>query len=280
MAGLRELKKHLKSVNMTGQLAGAMKTVSAAKFSRVNSVLSGYSEYAKSCENLMKEFGKNLSTALFSPNPDAPECFVVIASNRGLCGGYNAELLAFADEVLEKSKDEHIIVTCGKMTSAHFSEKKTGFESEFVFPDVPSYEDCAQFCDVLTDMFKAGRISALVVIYQKFENMLRQTPTVKKILPFETCGEADEKNKDDDGMLYVPDKKAVVREIAQSFVRTILYSTVLEAAAGAQAATLMAMRSAYDSALSTAVDLETVISRKRQGEVTAGVIETSSDNNQ
>ena len=280
MAGIRELKKHLKSVNMTGQLAGAMKTVSAAKFSRVHSVLSSYSEYAKTCENLMKEFGKSFSTALFSPNPDAPECFVVIASNRGLCGGYNAELLAFADDVLEKSKDERIIVACGKMASAHFREKKTETESEFVFPDVPLYEDCAQFCDYLTGMFKEGRISALFMIYPKFENMLKQTPAVKKILPFETCEEADEKNKDDDGTLYVPDKKSVVREIAQSFLRTTLYSTVLEAAVGAQAATLMAMRSAYDSALSSAAELENVISRKRQGEVTAGVIETSSDNNQ
>ncbi len=274
MPSLRELRKHLKSINTTEQLAGAMKTVSAAKFSRISTVLEGYRTYADTCRDLMERFGSALTEVMPCVDPDAPVCYVVFASNRGLCGGYNIALLDYADELLASAEHPYALVACGKMAIAHFEGKAV---REFVFPDVPDYNACMEFCDYLRSAYVTGKISAVYLVYQNFVNMLTQTPGTYRLLPLNDVPEGAELPYDD--TLYVPDRETVLRSACMNCVSSALYSIILESAAGAQAATLMAMRSAYDNAQESSANLETLISRKRQSEVTASVLETSSDNN-
>ncbi len=277
MPSLRELRKHLKSITTTEQLAGAMKTVSAAKFSRISAVLEGYRPYADTCRGLLDRFGSQLAEVMPCVNSDAPVCYVVMASNRGLCGGYNIALLDYADEFLAAVTEPYTLVACGKMAIAHFEGKA---DREFILPDVPDYSACADFCDYLRSAYTNGEVSAVYLIYQDFVNMLTQKPVCERLLPLADVQEdADEHPEPDDDMLYVPDRETVLRNSCLSCVNASLYSIILESAAGAQAATLMAMRSAYDNAQESSAALETVISRKRQSEVTASVLETSSDNN-
>ncbi len=275
MASLRELRKHLKSINTTEQLAGAMKTVSAAKFSRINAVLAGYKTYAESCRSLMERFGSALSGAMPCRNPDAPDCYVVLTSNRGLCGGYNIELLAYADELLSQSERPYTLVTCGKMAAAHFEGRSN---RDFALSDVPDYSSCAALCDFLRTAYLDGEVSSVTFIYQNFVNMMTQTPCACRILPL--TGEQGSAEPAFDDTLYVPDKQTVLKNACLNCVCSTIFSIILEAAAGAQAATLMAMRSAYDNAQETSAALETAISRKRQSEVTAGVIETAVSDNE
>ncbi len=275
MAGLRELKKHLGSVKMTGQLAGAMKTVSAAKFSRVGGALERYAPYAAACRDLAERFGSALSAALPCVNPDAPVCLVILGSNRGLCGGYNAELLRFADAAvaeLEAAGTAYRLVVCGKTAIAHFRD--AAVEATFVLPDTATYADCANLSTCIATMWQEGRVSRVEIVGQKFVNMLTQTPHRVPLLPLATA-EAAEAAQGGEEPLYVPDRETFLRSAASTCVSSQLYAAVLDACAGAQAATLMAMRSAYDNAEQSAAALETVISRKRQSEVTASVIETS-----
>ena len=144
MPGMRELKNHLRSVNTTGQLAGAMKTVSSAKFSRVNAVYAAYAKYAAACDDIISSFGEALADALPCTSPDAPELVVVVASNRGLCGGFNSTLLAYADECFEEYKQsgrEYRVVSCGKIAAAYFTEHGVKTERDFVFSDIPAFDD-------------------------------------------------------------------------------------------------------------------------------------------
>lgn len=278
MASLRELRKHLKSIQITEQLAGAMKTVSAAKFSQINAVLESYRPYADACRSLAGRFGSALAEVLPCRNPDAPVCYAVIASNRSLCGGYNIELLEYADGLLAAETRPCTLIACGKMAIAHFAKGQAA--REFVFPDVPNYGACMNFCDYLRNAYANGEFSAVYLVYQKFVNRLTQTPAAYRLFPMENAEESSgsaELPLDD--TLYIPDKATVLQTACHNFVNSTLYFILTEAAAGAQAATLMAMRSAYDNAQESAANLETQISRKRQSEVTAGVIETSSDNN-
>lgn len=274
MASLRELRKHLKSINTTEQLAGAMKTVSAAKFSRISGVLEGYRPYADTCRDLMERFGTAFADVLPCADPDAPDCYVVFAGNRGLCGGYNIALLDYADELLAKAKRPYTLVTCGKMAISHFEGKSA---REFVLPDVPDYDACMELCEYLRSSYQYGLVSSVHLVYQNFVNMLTQTPVTYRLLPQADAPAGTELPYDD--TLYVPNKATVLKSACLNCVNSALYSIILESAAGAQAATLMAMRSAYDNAQESSANLETVISRKRQSEVTASVIETSADNN-
>lgn len=278
MPGMRELKKHLRSINTTSQLAGAMKTVSSAKFSRVNKIYADYLLYSKSCEDIISRFASSLSSALPCPDPTAPECLVVVTSNRGLCGGYNSSLLSFAEECVgevRKNGRECKIVTCGKIAKAYFEERGIKPEREFVLPDVPTYDSCEEISRYLESQFTLGSFSAISFVYQHFKNTLTQIPSKKQLLPLSggvTIGEAS----GGEGIIYIPDRDTVMKNACLTCVNCAIYSTILEAATGAQAATLMAMREASDNANESIAALELEISRKRQSEVTSGVIETYS----
>ena len=106
--------------------------------------------------------------------------------------------------------------------------------------------------------------------------MLHQTPRTRTLLPLCTDGVADRIET----TLFIPDEKTVLHAAALTCLGANAYATVLESAAGAQAATLMAMRTAYDNAAESKAELETAIGRRRQSDVTADVIETASENTQ
>lgn len=221
---------------------------------------------------MMVEFGPALSAAMPCGDQDAPDCYVVIAGNRGLCGGYNSEIISYATEVLRGLENPYLLVTVGKKAEASLREAGFSIERSFEIPDVPGFEACEELLGYLRDGYLQGKFSTVRMIYQRFINMLSREAVTADILPmtFDTLEQASED-------LFVPDKTTVLKSAALRCVDSVVYSTVLEAAAGVQAATLVAMRSAYDNAQESIADLETEISRKRQSEVTAGVLETASD---
>ena len=275
MAGLRELKKHLKSITTTGQLASAMKTVSSAKFSRVNAALQRYREYAGGCSAVMEQFGGALTEAMPKGNADAPIYYIVATSNRGLCGGYNSNLLAYAQELFaEKESGEYRIITLGRMAEGYFAEHGIETLKSFPLPDVPSFEGCMELFDFVWNAYTSGKASCVSFIYEGFRNMLTQTPKQKQILPLteERPGAPGAESE----LLCIPDRATVMKNLCRSMIDAAVFETVLECAAGAQAATLIAMREACDNAEDSAAALELEISRKRQSEVTASVIETFS----
>lgn len=276
MASLRELKKRLGSINTVGQLAGAMRTVSAAKFSRVSNIRSGFLPYARSCDAMLRRFGAAVAEAIPCGNPEAPGCCVVMAGNRGLCGGYNVEILSYAAEYLRSLPADCRIVAVGARAETSLREGGFSVERTFILPDVPEFAACGELFSWLREAYTAGEISSVSLIYHEFVNMLTRKPTVRQILPMEDCGSG----ATDTEALLLPDRETVLKTAAVSCVDSVLYSAVLSAAAGAQAATLVAMRSAYDNAQESIANLETEISRKRQSEVTNSVLETASGNTQ
>lgn len=274
MAGMRELKNRLKSIRATGQLAGAMKTVASAKFSKSNKILQNYTEYAGACGEVLKKFGSELESVLPCPDAEAPECLIVVTSNRGLCGSYNTALLAFADECfLSRRRDgkPFQIVTCGKMAQTYYEEHGVETAKNFNLPDVPEYEDCGEMFEYIRNEFEAGHFSSVRFIYQHFKNTLTQIPCTKEVLPL--TAEKTEVSENTDA-LYIPDRRTVMKNACTVCLNACIFETVLEASTGAQAATLMAMREAYNNAEETAAGLNLEICRKRQSEVTSSVLET------
>ena len=109
------------------------------------------------------------------------------------------------------------------------------------------------------------------MVYPEYTNMIKQTPVCKDLFNYEETQSSTEVP------LFVPDRDTVIKNIAEKIFMSVLYKRVLETALGAQAATLTAMRSAYDTACEYSSKLETEMSRKRQSQVTADVIEISSE---
>ncbi len=281
MASLQILKKHLGSVRMTGQLAGAMKTVSAAKLNRVNGALQAFGAYHGICQKITAAFGSALDEVYPCKNPDAPVCYVILGSNRGLCGGYNMELYGFVKRVLEETEaagKQALCLVTGKHAVSHYQDAvdsvSVTVERSWLLPDVIRFEDGEELFSCALQLYTEGRVSAVTVLYQHFVNMLTQTPAQAVLLPMATT-ETEAKPDKASAPLYVPDKETVLAQAARTCLRASLHMLLLESAAGHQAATLVAMRSAFDNAEKSAAALEAQISRQRQSQVTSSVIETA-----
>ena len=272
MAGLQELRKRLRSIQTTGQLAGAMRTAATAKYAKLGKVRGDFAPYAAACREMLRTLGGAGIEASADAHA-ARDCVIVMGGNRGLCGGFNAELMRLLDEQLPRYRDP-ILLVCGRKAAAHLREKGAAF-TEYPVSDVPRFDEVKAAAERARALYSDGTAACVHVVYQRFKNMLTQIPSAEKILPAES---EDGPGEADGTLLYMPDRETIGSALAVSCFDAQLYEAALENALGAQAATMMAMRSACDNAEEAAAELEIMINRRRQAEVTSSVIETASGN--
>lgn len=269
MPAIQNLKKQLRSIRSTQKLTKAMKTISSIKFSKLGGIYNGYSEYANQCKLLLANFGDEAFEDMLSNDKNAPPAIVVLGTNKGLCGNFNSMLLSFAyDEVLKY--ENRYLITVGKKAASFFRAKGIAVDSEYSFGDVPTERDARDILNEIVSLRLQGKVSKVYIVFSHYKNMLIQQPTVENLFPETVWGEEED-------ILFVPDRKTVAVCTADKIITSIFYSFMLESALGAQAATLMSMRSAYETATEYSAGLEKEINRIRQSTVTADVLETFSE---
>lgn len=271
MATLQELKKKLRGIRSTEKLTKAMKTVSGAKHSKLNRLFGSYSNYADNCISLYKSYESEINGYLPEASASAPSALFVFSSNKGMCGGFNAEIFSFALEKIKELPESTLIFPCGKKAIAFFTERKIPFEKGFVFSDTPSSSEAQEFLNEILRQRENGKISSIYMIYPEYKNVMTQLPVMTELFSVKCSSE----NGTDEDTLFIPDKETVMKTVSDKIIFSAVYGIIIETALGAQASTLTTMRSAYDTAVSYSAMLETQINRKRQSEVTADVIETS-----
>ena len=267
MATVQSLKKKLQTIRSTKKLTRAMKTASTVKYSKLSEIYNEYEKYADEYLRLYENYGSEFDSAFSCGNPDAPCCYVVIASNKEMCGSFNQELLSFFSSIEENG----IIISCGKKADEYFEKKGIKTQRSFTFDDIPSYEQANELFGYICSLMEEGIASSVKTVYPEYINMIRQQPVCKELFSH------SKDKKEDESALFVPDRETVMKNTAEKIYLSVLYKRVLEAALGAQAATLTAMRSAYDTACEYSAKLETEMNRKRQSQVTADVLETASE---
>lgn len=269
MPALQSLKKQLRGIRSTQKLTKAMKTVSTVKFSKLNGIYGAFSAYGEQCGALLKQYGNALVRTLGDVCDTAPALILVLTGNKGLCGSFNAEVLKYFAQTVQENPNA-VMAACGKKAAAFATAK--GMELLFAthLSDLPTFEESSGLFDRLAALRQAGKVSRVLVVYPRYKNMMTQIPTVCDLFAAE--GEGQES-----AVLCVPDEQTVQAATASTVMRAQFYHLALQTALGAQAATLMTMRSAYDTATEYCAELEGQINRKRQSAVTADVIETSAE---
>jgi len=271
MASLQELRKRLRSIRSIEQLAGAMRTAATVKYSRLGRVRDGFSPYASAGAELLRLLGTD-GIARETETAQQRGCIIVFSGNRGLCGGFHTELFRFLEKTLVSMTPSPLLLVGGRRAAAWLRERGFSYE-EFSVSDVPEYDEIRPIAARAMQLFISGEAGTVFVLFQHFCNMLTQEPMMLQFLP---DADAEKPEAADGGeLLFLPDRETVARQIAEFCLNARLYDLALECAAGAQAATLMSMRSACDNARTAAADLEVTINRRRQAEITSGVIETA-----
>lgn len=267
MATVQSLKKKLQTIRSTAKVTRAMKTASTVKYSKLSGIYAEYGKYADEYLRLYESYKGEFNSVFRCSNPAAPCCYVVITSNKGMCGAFNNEVLSYFSGIYEKG----IVISCGKKAAEYLEKKNIPTERGFVFNDIPSYEEVKELFSYICALMAEGKISSVKTVYPEYTNMIKQEPVCKELFSFE------EESAEGETPLFVPDRDTVIKNTAEKIFMSVLYKRVLETALGAQAATLTAMRSAYDTACEYSAKLETEMNRKRQSQVTADVLEISSE---
>lgn len=270
MATLAELEKRLKGVETAGQLASALKTVSAAKLSQANALFSAFSAYSGVCLELTQTYADEFAGVMPCKNVNAPRCIAVFGTDRGLSGSFNSELFPLLDETADES-GEKIFLVSGKTAAEHLQSRGAEIKQIYTLPDVPSFSDTEALRIDIARMYADGEISCVELLYMRQINSITWKPALTRILPFSAGNVPQEET------LFLPDKKTVLGDCASLALGALVYAAALETAVSAQSATLIAMRSACDNAAETSARLGKAIHSKRQAQITESVIETSSD---
>ena len=261
MPTLQELKKRLKSAETIEQLSGAMRSAATAKYRRAGKAFEAYAPYAAA----LAEIGGKGSGEPYG-DADGKTLFVLLSGNHGLCGGYHPELFTF---FTEKAWGRDTVV-CGKRAREWCANKGQAVLKSFSASDVPSFEEAKELASYVWELYSEGKFERVVIVYQRFINMLKRVPTAEVFL-------SGTRGEDGGGgeTLFIPDRETVEAELEPLILASNMYEKLLSASAAAQAATVLAMRSAFDNAEESISELDTEINRLRQAAVTAGVLETS-----
>lgn len=254
------------------QITKAMELVASSKLRRAKEralKTRTYFELLKVTLDDIASANKDFSSEFTQKRIVHKKCFVVIAGDRGLAGGYNAGVLKSVEKCADKS--DYIVLPIGKKTGEYFTHRKIELVCEnYLIAEDVSMADCSRMGDMLSEMYKKGEFDELYVVYTKFVSVLTQQPQISKVLPITT---ANENSKDKKTIIYDPGAEEVFDLIVPSYISGMIYGGLCEAQASEFAARRTAMESATKSATEMIDSLSLKYNRARQAAITQEITE-------
>lgn len=269
-ASMKQIKTRIKSVESTRQITKAMELVATSKLRRAKLRAENARPYhqvlmrAISC--LQTDCGDG-PTVFARQREVKKTCYVVIAGDRGLAGGYNANLFRMVSSMMQ-GKD-CCILPLGKKALEHFQRQGCELVSSyFGVTGSVSLGDCGELARILCEGFAAGSFDRVEIVYTKFQSMLSQTPVCERLLPI--CVEEADTAAD---VLMDAQPETLIERIVPQYVSGILYAALCEAAASEHGARRTAMNSANKNAGEIIDSLVLKYNRARQTAITQEITE-------
>jgi F-type H+-transporting ATPase subunit gamma len=279
MANLKEIRNRIQSVGSTMQITSAMKMVSAAKLKRAQDAITQMRPYAEK----LREILGNLSSSLdMSENPyshvreEKNVLVVAITSNRGLCGGFNNNIIKRVQAILRDSKSNVTILPIGKKVKDAF--KNSGKLDQNLPADLETlyakltFDSVAEVADQLMNAFAEGKYDKVIVVYNQFVNAANQVVTEEQLLPI-TKSESESENASAGDYLFEPSKEEIVLDIIPKTIRIQLFKGILDSFASEHGARMTAMHKATDNASAMQKALKLEYNKARQAAITGEILE-------
>jgi F-type H+-transporting ATPase subunit gamma len=291
MASARDIRRRIKGVKSTGKITRAMEMISAVKMRKAVTAVLSIRPYAESAIELLRQLDAAVGSErhpLLTERPVKKELYVIIASNRGLCGAFNAQIVKKVRQVLkEDASREKCFITIGK--KGDMAVRRMQGDIVASFPDVlgnPAAEGMRGVARIIMDEFGSGRVDRVVMIYTDYISMLSQTVKVRALLPVAikdtkkalnemSAGVSEEKGELKAEYVIEPAPAVVLERMIPRLIEMELYHAVLESNASQESARMMAMRNATDAAKDMVSDLTLAYNQIRQGKITQEIAELS-----
>jgi F-type H+-transporting ATPase subunit gamma len=274
MPNARVIKNRIKTVKNTGKITKTMAMVSTAKATKVIGFIKASRPYAARLASFAKALSRSCEDhPLFLENPKAEkDLLVILTANRGLCGGFNANLIRLGRQSVTDSTDVWMYGKKG-ISAFRFAQVSMA-ETSTEVPDIPSFEKAAELSDKLIEAYESGVYRSVKIVYSEFVSAGQQVPKVETILPMSATAEGEE-DVDDAGFepIYHPDKEGLIQDLIPRLMRVKTYRISLDSAASEHLARQMAMTSASDNANDMAKSLTLSYNRARQAQITTEISE-------
>jgi F-type H+-transporting ATPase subunit gamma len=281
MAKGRELKGRIKSVENTRKITRTMEMVATSKMKRAQDRVHAARPYALVLREVISSvYSPDVADRfplLRQPESVKRAAILRITSNRGLAGGFNANLIKEARNLIARlegagtAAELHVV---GRKGLGYFKyigrEVKT---SRTDITDKPTSADAASLSDTLMDDFAAGRLDAVYVVYAKFNSALSTPPVSEQVLPVQPPARADGKQGLQSDYLLYPSADAILGELLPLYVRNTVYRALAESNAGEQGARRTAMKNATENASEMINGLRRTFNRARQAQITQEIAE-------
>ncbi|MFZ5548383.1 MAG: F0F1 ATP synthase subunit gamma [Pseudomonadota bacterium] len=279
MAVGKEIRGKIKSVENTKKITKAMEMVAASKMRKAQERMRSARPYSDKVRNI----AANLSQAnpeyqsayMRSGGKSGNTGFIVVTTDKGLCGGLNTNVLR---AVTNKMRD--VQGSGGKVQAVAIGTKGNGFLNRIGaqvvshalgLGDAPQIEKLIGPVKVMLDAFVEGKVDAVYLCYTKFINTMKQEPVVEQLLPLSASALAqteDEKKAYGWDYIYEPDAATVIDELLTRYIEALVYQAVAENMASEQSARMVAMKAATDNAGTLIGELKLVYNKTRQAAIT------------
>ena len=279
MAGqLKEVRNRIKSTQSTQQITKAMKMVSAAKLRRAQDAITQMRPYARKLQdmlsNIIGSLEGDMNLALAETRPVNNVLLIVITSDRGLCGGYNANVVKLAKATIAEKYPTQKITIWNIGKKGFESLSKSGFNTNADYKDIflnLTFGNVQTAAKAAMDAFANKEFDAIEIIYSEFKNAATQEFKAEPFLPIPKIAGTGSKKKTD--FIYEPQKETLVAELMPKILNTQLFKAVLDANASEHGARMTAMDKASENANELLKSLKISYNRARQAAITTELTE-------
>ena len=282
MAGLKEIRTRIASVKTTRQVTSAMKMVSAAKLKKAQDAILQIRPYADKLHQILTSLSaslENVEDSVYTQNREPEKVLVVlITSNRGLCGGFNANI---SKNSVELAKTKYLtqlklgkldFICIGKQGARQMGHRKMNIiETKNEIFDSLTFENVSEIATELMQMFANGTYDRIELAYNQFKNAAMQIQATEQFLPVEMV-EGEEENTNYD-FIYEPSKENIIQELIPRSLKIQFYKALLDSHAAEHGARMTAMHQATDNATDLLKELTLQYNKARQATITGEILE-------
>ena len=280
MAGAKEIRSKIASIKSTQKITSAMEKVAVSKMRKAQQRMAASRPYAERIRQVIGHLA-NANPEYRHPfmveRPVKRVGYIVVSSDRGLCGGLNTNLFKSLIKHMKVWHDQKVEVdlcVIGNKGASFFRS----FGGNVVaaignLGEAPAINDLIGSVKVMLDAFQEGRVDRLYLVSNKFINTMTQKPTVDQLLPLAAEANAEQVKKGQWDYLYEPDAQLLLDALLVRFIESQTYQAVVENGAAEQAARMIAMKSATDNAGELISDLQLVYNKARQAAITQEISE-------
>lgn len=280
MANLKEIRNRITSINSTRQITSAMKMVSAAKLKRAQDAITQLLPYAEKLQEIQINLSASLdsSEGKYSQEREVKNVLLVaVTSNRGLCGGFNNNVLKKIKVLREEYSNANVnMLAIGKKAQEFIvknmadnnAEIPTNYEE--VYNNL-TFTTISEIADLIMEMYTTEQVDKVVLVYNHFKNAGTQEVITEQFLPIEQV-ETEEAESNAD-YIFVPSKAEIIEDIVPKSLKIQLYKAVLDSHAGEHGARMTAMHKATDNAGDLLFDLKLTYNKARQASITNEILE-------